>query len=368
MSITEEVYKVGDVRYGRDIGKESQQYGAFIYTECVDCGAKWWARKRANITKCMSCSRRKERLYSTKDPIVGEIRYGEEIGKIGSEHNTKFIYIECGWCGVRWWTDIYRIPTKCAKCSVKKPRKRDCGKPIVGDIRWGDEIGEGFRAGARYEYRKCEDCGLEWWAGLRNNNPKCLTKCFMCVHEDRRKERECTMCGKVYPTTREYFAKSDKHSMGIRAECIGCHKKMEKASYHKRRKIPGERLKDSISRAINDSLKGKKNGRHWEQLVGYTLDDLMKHLEAQFIEGMAWENFGKGDGKWHVDHILPQAVFGYADVLDIDFHRCWSLSNLRPMWEKDNMRKHAKIIKPFQPSWDMILNGKELSKNVVVRY
>jgi hypothetical protein len=365
--IEEKPPMVGDIKRGIEIGKLTQGKEIYVYQKCAGCHKTWWARKRANVTKCRSCCTKKERLYSTKAPIVGEIRYGEEIGKMG-EHNTKFIYIECSWCGVRWWTDVYRIPTKCVKCCVKKTRKRDCGKPTVGDIRWGDEIGEGFRAGARHEYRKCEDCGLEWWAGLRNSNPKCLTKCFMCVHEDRRKERACTTCGKVYPTTTEYFAKADKHSLGIRAECITCWKNTMKKSKEKAYLLPGGRLRVSISIAIREALKGKKNGRHWEDLVGYKLKDLKEHLEKQFVDGMSWDNFGKGDGKWHLDHILPQAVFGYVDTSDIDFHRCWALSNLRPMWGRENMRKHAKVIKPFQPSWDMILNGKTISKNVVIHY
>jgi len=43
---------------------------------------------------------------------------------------------------------------------------------------------------------------------------------------------------------------------------------------------------------IRHSLKGKKAGRRWEKLVGYTLEDLREHLESQFDNKMNWENYG----------------------------------------------------------------------------
>jgi hypothetical protein len=436
------VPEIGEIRRGRDIGKSLSQHPSFFrYQACISCGKKWWARANANVKKCRNCCCRKERLYSTKDPVVGEIRYGEEIGKIGSEHNVKFIYIECSWCGVRWWTDVYRIPTKCAKCAIKKPRKRDCGKPMMGDIRWGDEIGEGFRAGARYEYRKCEDCGMEWWAGLNNSNPKCLKKCFVCVHREPRKysknkprtgevrwgdeigrmgdvkkqfiwsdcelcgkerwvgcrkgmavNKRCTKCGMVghdckksietrirnikatkekvcrrcknkYPATVEYFKSMPRSILGIGALCISCAKQRMSEFNKKKNQFIGERLSSGIRQAINDGLNGKKNRRHWETLVGYTLENLMKHLEKQFTEGMSWDNYGKRG--WHLDHILPRACFYFTEVTDLDFKRCWALTNLQPLWWRDNIIKNAKITKPFQPSLELCF--KDSFRNKMIR-
>ena len=48
-----------------------------------------------------------------------------------------------------------------------------------------------------------------------------------------------------------------------------------------------------------------KNNKSWITLVGYTLLELMTHLESQFTDGMTWENYGQ----WHVDHIRPCAKF-----------------------------------------------------------
>ena len=32
-----------------------------------------------------------------------------------------------------------------------------------------------------------------------------------------------------------------------------------------------------------------------------------------------------------------------------DFKKCWSLSNLQPMWAQDNLSKGASLEKHFQP-------------------
>lgn len=106
---------------------------------------------------------------------------------------------------------------------------------------------------------------------------------------------------------------------------------------------PAERLHSNISRAIRASVKDKKR-REWEALVGYSLDDLRSHLERQFARGMTWSNHGQGDGKWHIDHILPKSSFNFESSEDPEFRACWAITNLRPMWGRDNISKHAKRI------------------------
>lgn len=123
-----------------------------------------------------------------------------------------------------------------------------------------------------------------------------------------------------------------------------------KAGYTRRNKKirgnPKGRINSRISVYINQSLRGKKAGRRWESLVGYTLADLMIHLEGKFNAGMSWDNIGK----WHIDHIIPISAFNFKNTEDIDFKRCWSLKNLQPLWSKDNLSKGNKLIKPFQPT------------------
>lgn len=149
------------------------------------------------------------------------------------------------------------------------------------------------------------------------------------------------------------YRQSDKYKERLKSDGY----KEKARSYRDKRLLlhQGERLRESMARGLHRALKGNKNGRKWEDLVGYTLQDLMACLEKQFIDGMSWDNYGKGKGKWTIDHIIPQSVFGYIDSSDLDFQRCWALENLRPMWGVDNIAKGDKIIEPFQPSLDVIL-------------
>jgi hypothetical protein len=82
----------------------------------------------------------------------------------------------------------------------------------------------------------------------------------------------------------------------------------------------------------------KKNGRHWQDLVGWSVEELMGHLEARFQPGMTWGNYG-GDRGWQIDHIVPRNWFKIEAVGDEEFRRCWKLDNLQPRWLRDNAAK-----------------------------
>ena len=103
---------------------------------------------------------------------------------------------------------------------------------------------------------------------------------------------------------------------------------------------PQARLSRNVSCYVYQSLKGTKAGRKWQSLVGYTTDELRRHLERQFLAGMSWENYGE----WHIDHIRPIASFRFSSPEDADFRACWAMSNLRPLWAMENIRKADRVI------------------------
>lgn len=117
---------------------------------------------------------------------------------------------------------------------------------------------------------------------------------------------------------------------------------IQKRNYTKRRKTPKGNLDHRMEVSIRRNLNGLKNGRKWEELVGYTVEDLKQHLEKQFKEGMTWSKFLKG--KIHIDHIIPKSLFKYISPDDPEFKKCWALENLQPLWAEDNIRKHNKIL------------------------
>jgi hypothetical protein len=107
----------------------------------------------------------------------------------------------------------------------------------------------------------------------------------------------------------------------------------------RRREDPKFALRHSFSAAVWKSIKDRKSGRPWERLVGYTVTELMLHLERQFVRLMSWKNYGR---EWEVDHIRPVSSFSFTRPEDQGFKDCWALSNLRPLWRGPNRSKRDK--------------------------
>ena len=103
--------------------------------------------------------------------------------------------------------------------------------------------------------------------------------------------------------------------------------------------IPSVRIRRAVSSRIRTCLILGKGGQRTFDVLGYSISELTLHLERQFLPGMSWDNYGK----WHIDHILPVSSFSVESMGDEEFNACWALSNLRPLWAVDNMRKHASI-------------------------
>jgi hypothetical protein len=90
-----------------------------------------------------------------------------------------------------------------------------------------------------------------------------------------------------------------------------------------------------VKRNIHKHLRDGKASRNWAIALGWTMDQLKAHLERQFVRGMGWHN----RGAWHIDHIRPASSFTFTCVDDPQFRECYALSNLRPLWGPDNMKK-----------------------------
>ena len=104
-------------------------------------------------------------------------------------------------------------------------------------------------------------------------------------------------------------------------------------------------INNRISSLINSSLKGNKAGRHWENLVGWTLIDLIRRLKKTIPQGYCWQDCF--NGKLQIDHILPRRIFQFKTPEDKEFKQCWSLYNLRLLPAKENILKNANITNPI---------------------
>jgi len=135
-------------------------------------------------------------------------------------------------------------------------------------------------------------------------------------------------------TAEERWLKGQKAMSGIDAER---QRQRQREDWARRYYEDFEYKLTLVSRSrVKAALKGRgAKSRKTVQLIGCSIDHLRQHLEAQFTEGMTWDNHGE----WHIDHIKPCAAF------DLTCERqqleCFNYTNLQPLWASDNLTKGA---------------------------
>lgn len=101
-------------------------------------------------------------------------------------------------------------------------------------------------------------------------------------------------------------------------------------------------LKHRVRALIRVTLTKGRDGLRMRELLGYGTEELRAHLERQFTQGMNWTRFMAGE--IHIDHIVPVSAFDIQSPDSPEFRACWALSNLRPMWARDNLSKAGKVL------------------------
>ncbi len=121
-------------------------------------------------------------------------------------------------------------------------------------------------------------------------------------------------------------------------------KEEKKRHYEKYKKQPKFRIDAAMSSHMRKQIKkyGFIKNKHWEELVGYTISDLMQHIESLFYldANLSWENYGT---YWHIDHIIPKSKFYYTSCADEQFRLCWALNNLQPLEKIKNIKKGNRV-------------------------
>jgi hypothetical protein len=103
---------------------------------------------------------------------------------------------------------------------------------------------------------------------------------------------------------------------------------------------PTHRVSKYMSIRINKLIKDK-NFDSIVDLLDYSINDLMLHLEKRFRDGMNWDNYGP---YWHIDHIKPVSHFKFESKNDFEFKECWALSNLQPLLKAENLSKGNRFV------------------------
>ena len=105
-------------------------------------------------------------------------------------------------------------------------------------------------------------------------------------------------------------------------------------------------IKD-IRKRINIAIKNNQKAGSVLRDLGCSISELKSHIESLWQPGMTWQNRGKGDGKWQLDHVIRLANFTLSDREQ--FRKAVHYTNLQPLWDQDHLvktRQEAMIAQP----------------------
>ena len=194
------------------------------------------------------------------------------------------------------------------KCEKKACSKCKVVKPI-------DAFGTYKRPTASGEIERvrswCKDCAKEASAAWKKANPEKYN-----AQQRARRERKKQGIKRKPQTHEEMMAKKVKYNR------------------ERRQRDPAYRMMTNLRGRLRHALKGKSKSARTQALLGCTPEECLAHIEAQFTEGMTWQNID-------VDHIVPCASFNLENPEEQ--RQCFHWSNLQPLFKPDNRSKGAKI-------------------------
>lgn len=249
----------------------------------------------------------------------------------------------------------------------KKKERKDAGFIVFGETITCIDCGSSMERRAA-KHKRCEQCAsvetkryMEAYRERtrpkkgrlpKKEKPRVIGSTFTCQDCDQDtvrfggNQKRCVACQTIFRKKRDAERQRERREdPEIRAKQAA--RVREKPRTDAQREYANaywkERVKNDPKVAVHKrmhaqvlrGLKFGKGGRSWQELVGYTLDELMLHLERQFSHGMSWSN----RDEWHIDHIVPVASFNFSSEHDEDFKACWALTNLRPLWKRLNRKK-----------------------------
>lgn len=100
----------------------------------------------------------------------------------------------------------------------------------------------------------------------------------------------------------------------------------------------GFRILHNARVRLYKAVKGALRNQRTVDLIGCSMDFLLRYIEAQWKPGMSWRNYGT---KWEIDHRRPCASFDLTDPKQL--RQCFHYTNLQPLWCRENKTKAARM-------------------------
>lgn len=168
----------------------------------------------------------------------------------------------------------------------------------------------------------------------------CSSKCVACHYEEnplknipRVSEEEKKV--KAKNRARRWYIKNRQETIDRAAKWKYENKDKVYEGHKRYISTPEGKSTTFMRQCIRRCLNNKTDRTHI--LLGYTKEELVIHLNKLMVDGMSWRNYGE----WHIDHIIPVRWFIRAGVNDPKVIN--KLSNLRPLWAIDNLKRNRKL-------------------------
>ena len=184
--------------------------------------------------------------------------------------------------------------------------------------------------------------------------------------------KTCSKCREIKPFSD--YGKNRAKKAGLQSRCKDCRKEYSannrdkiaeyKKEYNQRPEVreqnnergreqtknnPQKRLGDKVSNETRWTLLGVHSDKmtpvseqYGIDKVGLITSEYREYTESLWEEGMSWDNYGYGEGKWTIDHIIPKSYFDLTDPEQ--YRKCSHYTNTQPMWFVDNVAKGDKLL------------------------
>ena len=160
---------------------------------------------------------------------------------------------------------------------------------------------------------QCKKCKLKYYYKYKKEHPEKIRKAVRKFAENNRESRR-EQCSK--------WRLKNPHA---------------KRKWYRRTK---NKITDCLAGRVHKNLNGNFERKKLWEILGYTYEEFVKHIEKRFQPGMTWENHGE----WEIDHIIPIAFFRFKSYEDVEFKMCWRLENIQPLWKQQNKQKGNRVL------------------------
>jgi hypothetical protein len=186
-------------------------------------------------------------------------------------------------------------------------------------------------------------------AELRGERLTANGYCYGCHREKKQARRAADperervrnrirQCSEAYRERRREYMHSNPEVRAAKAERRKRPERRARTSARNRERAktdPHWLIAKRMRTRIWGALQGRSKAASTFRLIGCSVERLRAHIEAQWLPGMSWKNYGD----WHVDHIRPCASFDLTNPLQQ--RAAFNFINLRPMWGSDNSTKSS---------------------------